>query len=374
MIIMALDHVRDFFHFTAFIDSPTNLLTTTPLLFFTRWITHFCAPSFLFLSGISAYLMGQKKTKQELSVFLIKRGIWLILVEVLVVTLAWTYNPFYNVFILQVIWAIGISMIILGIMVWLPVRWILVCGLLIICFHNMLDYAEIERKDHVNLLWELAHHGKFTQVHLTTNHIVVIVYAFLPWTGIMLTGYGLGKIFGNGFSSARRRTILFLGGTALMLLFILRSVNHYGDPSHWDIQRSRLLSWLSFINLSKYPPSLDYIALTVGAAMIVLGMLDRISKDSFSFVRIFGRVPFFFYVLHLYIIHAMTVILFFIQGYTSKDIAPQSSPFLFRPDGFGFGLAGVYLIWVSVILIMFPFCAWYDQYKQTKKKWWLSYL
>jgi uncharacterized membrane protein len=375
MIIMALDHVRDYFHYAAFTDSPTNLLTTTPLLFFTRWITHFCAPTFLFLSGISAYLMGQKKTKKELSSFLIKRGIWLVIVEVLIVTLAWTFNPFYNLLILQVIWAIGISMIILGLLVWLPTNWILVFGLLIICFHNMLDDAEISRQGHVGLIWELAHHGNFTPLTLMPNHSVFIVYAFLPWTGIMLTGYGIGRLFTASIPSARRRLVLYTMGSAFILLFmILRSVNHYGDPVHWYMQRNRFFSWLSFFNLSKYPPSLDYIAMTVGVAMIMLGLLDRISKNSFSFVGVFGRVPFFYYVVHLYLIHTMVVIFFFSKGYPSKDIAPQHSPFLFRPDNFGFGLAGVYLLWAAVILILFPICSWYDQYKTTHKKWWLSYM
>jgi uncharacterized membrane protein len=375
MIIMALDHVRDYFHYTASTDSPTNLLTTTPLLFFTRWITHFCAPAFVFLAGISAYLMGQKKTIRELSSFLLKRGIWLILIEVLVITLAWTYNPFYNLFILQVIWAIGISMIILGCLVWLPANLILLSGLLIIGFHNMLDYAELSRNGHVNLIWELAHHGNFKLETLTPNHFVIIVYAFLPWTGIMLMGYGLGRIFTSGFSSAKRRSILFRLGTAFILLFIIfRSINHYGDPSPWTIQHSRFFSWISFINLSKYPPSLNYILLTVGVAMIVLGLLDRINRDSFSFIRVFGRVPFFFYVLHIYVIHAITVIIFFIQGYPSKDIAPQHSPFFFRPDHFGFHLPVVYLIWIAVILILFPLCKRYDRYKSKHMQWWLSYL
>ncbi len=375
MIIMALDHVRDFFHYTASTDSPTNLITTTPLLFFTRWITHFCAPGFVFLAGISAFLTGQKKTKKGLSIFLMKRGCWLILVEVLIVTLAWTYNPYYNILILQVIWAIGISMIILGLFVWLPPNGILVCGLLIICFHNLLDYAEMNRHGQVGLIWDLAHYGKFMVIHLMPKHIVIIVYAFLPWTGIMMTGYGLGRLFTANFTSAGRRKILFATGlTTLLLFFILRSVNHYGDPSPWFLQRNQLFTWFSFINLSKYPPSLDYIAVTLGVTMIVLGFLDRISEKSFSIVRVFGRVPFFYYVFHLFLIHAMAVVYFFIEGYPAKDIAPQHSPFMFRPDRFGFGLGGVYLLWIAVILILYPLCNWYDQYKRTHKQWWLSYV
>jgi len=374
MIIMALDHVRDYFHYSAFTDSPTNLMTTTPLLFFTRWITHFCAPTFLLLSGVSAYLMGQKKTKKELSLFLIKRGCWLILVELLIVTLAWTFDPLYHVFILQVIWAIGISMIILGFFIWLPVNAILLCGLFIICFHNLLDTAENSKDVQIGLFWNLAHHGKFTIIPLWPKHSIIIVYAFLPWTGIMMLGYGLGRIFTAGFNASRRKILFISGSTAILLFIIFRSYNHYGDPDSWRLIRSHFYSWLSFFNLTKYPPSFDYISLTLGVTLIILGLLDRISKNSFSFLRIFGRVPFFFYVVHLYLIHTLTVILFFVQGYPSKDISPQHSPFLFRPDQFGFGLGGVYLIWIAVILILYPFCKWYDDFKTTRKKWWLSYL
>jgi uncharacterized membrane protein len=375
MVVMALDHVRDFFHYTASTDSPTNMATTTTALFLTRWITHFCAPTFLFLAGISAYLMAQKKTVRQLSFFLIKRGFWLVLVEIAIVALAWTYNPFYNLIILQVIWAIGLSMIILGCIIWLPSNVILLAGLMIIGLHNNLDYIEASRHGQVNILWELAHHGYFKPVRLSANHLFVIVYAFLPWTGIMFTGYGLGQIFVSGFYAKERRRILFGMGAFFILLFIcFRYINQYGDPAPWHTQKNTLFTLLSFINLSKYPPSFDYITMTLGAALIMLGFLDRISKNSFSFLRVFGSVPFFFYVLHLYMIHAITVIVFFIQGYPRKDIAPQHSPFFFRPDHFGFHLPGVFLIWALVILILYPLCKWYYKYKTTHSQWWLSYL
>ena len=193
MIIMALDHVRDYFHQTASIDSPTNLMTTTPLLFFTRWITHFCAPTFVFLAGISAYLTGQKKTKKELSVFLLKRGIWLIFIEVAIVTLGWTFDPMYHVLILQVIWAIGISMIILGLMVWLPVNVILICGILIICFHNLLDPAEISRNGKVGILWELVHHGNFESIKYAPNHVFSADVCIFTVDGYYVTGLWNGK-------------------------------------------------------------------------------------------------------------------------------------------------------------------------------------
>ncbi|HEY2349887.1 MAG TPA: heparan-alpha-glucosaminide N-acetyltransferase domain-containing protein [Puia sp.] len=375
MIIMALDHVRDYFHQTASLDSPTNLLTTTPLLFFTRWITHFCAPTFVFLAGVSAYLSGRKKNTKDQCVFLLKRGLWLIFIEVAIVTLGWTFDPLYHVLILQVIWAIGISMIILGLMIWLPVNVILCFGLLIICFHNLLDYEEITRNGQVGILWDLMHHGNFEAIKFAPEHIFLLIYPYLPWTGIMLLGYGIGKIFTGSYSPGRRRKILFMSGSVFFLVFfILRSYNHYGDPVHWGMQRTQLFSWLSFINLTKYPPSLDYIALTIGVAMILLGFLDRVSNKSFAFIKVFGRVPFFFYVLHIYLIHTLAVVLFFIQGYTQKDIAPQHTPFYFRPDQFGFGLAGVYLLWFAVIMILYPLCKWYDNYKTTHIKWWLAFI
>jgi len=374
MVIMALDHVRDFFHYTAAVDSPTNLMTTTPALFFTRWITHLCAPAFLFLSGVSAYLAGQKRTKKELRKFLITRGFWLVLVELFIVTLGWTFDPLFQIFILQVIWAIGISMIILGLMVNLPTSYILTAGLLIICFHNLLDPAEAAQKGDVGLVWNLVHHANFSVVPLFGHHVMVIVYAFLPWTGIMLLGFGMGKLFTAATPAARRRKILYRAGISGIAIFlVLRMINHYGDPQFWTIQRNPFYTFLSIINVSKYPPSLDYIAVTVGISLIFLAATDRISKNSLPFFQVFGRVPFFYYVVHLYLIHTITVILFFIQGYGSKDIDAQRLPFKFRPDHFGVGLAGVYLLWIGVLILLYPLCRWYDQYKRTHAYRWLSY-
>ena len=372
---MALDHVRDFFHIAASTDSPTNLATTTPILFFTRWITHFCAPTFVLLAGVSAYLMGQKKTKKELSLFLISRGSWLLLVEVLIVTFAWTFNPFYNIFILQVIWAIGISMILLGIFVIFPYPVILLTGIIIICGHNLLDYAEATQNGHVGFFWDLAHHGAFIHYTIIPHHVAFIIYAFLPWTGIMMTGYGIGKVFSREVSSLMRKKILFVTGACLLLLFlVLRLINAYGDPAPWSAQRTPVYTLLSFLNVTKYPPSLDYIGVTIGIALIVLALLDNVSEKPFKFPITFGRVPFFFYVLHLYLIHLAVVVFFILEKFPAKDIAPQSSPFMFRPDRFGFGLWGVYGIWVLLILLTYPLCKWYSRYKASHHAWWLSYL
>jgi uncharacterized membrane protein len=305
--------------------------------------------------------MGRKKTIRQLAVFLIKRGFWLVLVEVFIVTLAWTYNPFYNLIILQVIWAIGISMMVLGCMVWLPSNIILLVGLMIIGLHNLLDYAEISRHGQVNILWELAHHGNFKVESLSASHLVIIVYAFLPWTGIMLTGYGLGRIFNREFNAVSRRRILFVLGSLFILLFIfLRYANHYGDPVPWYTQPRQAFTFISFINLSKYPPSLDYITMTLGVAMIILGLLDRISRNSFSFLRVFGTVPFFFYVLHLYLIHAITVVVFFIQGYphrillAAQSLFLSSGPFRISSDRGLFNLGAGVIDFISFMQMVLP--------------------
>jgi uncharacterized membrane protein len=376
MIIMALDHVRDYFHITAAVDSPTNLASTTPALFFTRWITHFCAPAFVLLAGVSAWLMGQKKTKSEMSSFLIKRGCWLVAVEIFIVTFAWTFNPFYNIVILQVIWAIGISMIMLGIFVrFATYRIILLVGLIIICCHNLLDYPEAALNGEVGLLWDFVHHGFFKPYPVFGHHVFLIVYAFLPWTGIMMLGYGVGKVFSREISAAFRKKILFGTGSALLLLFlILRFINTYGDPSAWSGQRSAVYTLLSFLNVTKYPPSLDYIGMTVGVSLIALGLLERAGEKSFKWLINFGRVPFFFYVLHLYMIHLLVVVFFILEKFPAKDIAPQRFPFLFRPDRFGLNLWIVDSIWIAIVLLLYPLCRWYTRYKGRHRNWWLSYL
>lgn len=375
MVIMALDHTRDYFHITASTDSPTNLATTTPFLFFTRWITHFCAPSFVFLAGTSAYLLGLKKTKKELSAFLIKRGLWLVLAEILIVTLAWTFNPFYNLLILQVIWAIGISMILLGVLVSLPYSVLLAIGLVIAFGHNLLDYPEAARNGKVGFWWDLMHHAFFSPYPIFSNHTVFVVYAFLPWTGIMLLGFCFGRLFESRFSPAqRKRLLLVIGSGAIVLFIMLRLINAYGDPAHWSVQRNATYTLLSFLNVTKYPPSLMFICMTLGPAIVLLALLENANNGMSNVFRVYGRVPFFYYVLHLYLIHLLTVTAFFLSGYGAHDIIPRSTPFFFRPDHFGYSLLAVYGVWLLVLIILYPLCRWYNRYKSVHHQWWLSYL
>ena len=382
MVIMAIDHVRDFFYKApitggaSVATNPTDLATTTPALFFTRWITHFCAPIFVFLAGTSIFLMSQKKPKSELSVFLIKRGFWLVLAEILLVTLSWTFNPVYNFIVLQVIWAIGVSMIILGVLIRLPTKALLVIGLLIVFGHNLLDYPSINHGLKGGWLADLLYFTNFSVYALDKSHVFIIVYAFVPWTGVMLLGYCLGKLFTAKVEPAKRRKILLQMGLGLWALFlILRVVNNYGDPVPWSKQpRGDVFTFLSFINVNKYPPSLDFLAITIGGGLIALALFEYTKSRFWELLRVFGRVPMFYYILHLYLIHLIGVVVFFAEGFSISQIITPNNPFYFRPSEFGFGLPGVYMVWVVVVLILYPLCKKYDHYKSTHRQWWLSYL
>lgn len=384
MVIMALDHTRDFFHQVDLENAsdaalgPTNIATTFPLWFFTRWITHFCAPIFVFLSGASAWLMGQKKTKKQLSTFLLTRGIWLVIVELVIITFGWTFNPEFNLFILQVIWAIGISMIIMGLLVWLPWQAILILGLIIVFGHNLLDYPNISKGLKGGAAADIIYFSQFSPVIIDKSHMAIVVYAFLPWTGVMMLGYCFGKLFASSVDPAWRRKILWQMGAGLILLFVaLRFINQYGDPVAWSSQpRGSVYTFLSFLNVNKYPPSLDFLTLTIGAGMLMLSLLERVKNKITEFFRVYGRVPMLYYILHFYFLHIILVVVFYAQGFGSKDIIPEGPPFYFKPNGLGFGLAGVYAVWILVVAVLYPICKKYDRYKtaNVQKKWWLSYL
>jgi uncharacterized membrane protein len=378
MIIMALDHVRDFFHEGAFASDPLDPATTNAPLYFTRWITHFCAPVFVFLAGTSGYLQGLKKSKGELSKFLITRGLWLIVVEWVIISLALTFNPAYNMIPFQVIWAIGISMVVLGIVVWLPYPVIFALGALIVLGHNSLDYVEQAnaKAGQPNGFWlDILHAARFSFYPFAEGHNIVIVYPFLAWAGIMMLGYCLGRLFEATVDPARRRKILLAIGFGLIAFFIaIRWANSYGDPNPWRDFPSALRDFFSFMNVTKYPPSVMYASITLGPALIVLALLEGVQNKVTEFAKVFGRVPFFYYVVHFYLIHTLTVIAFFASGYGTKDIVDPNSFFFFRPVQFGFPLWAVYIVWISVILILYPLCKRYNQYKSTHKHWWLSYI
>lgn len=378
MVIMAIDHLRDFVHVQAFTDDPLNLSTTTPVLYFTRWITHLCAPTFVFLSGLSIYLQSIRKTKAELSSFLFKRGIWLIFVEICLITLAFTFNPSYDFILLQVIWAIGISMIVLGFLSRLPYKLVLAIGLVIVLGHNVLDIWEAEPGFKAGFWWDLLHHGTFAIYPIVGDHVIAILYPFVPWLGLMILGYCFGIFFTDKFTSVERQKILWKFGLSLLSFFVvLRLINVYGDPHPWSVQSSGFYTFLSFINVHKYPPSLAYMSVMIGIAILALAFLENIHNKITNLFRVFGRTAFFYYILHFYFVHLIATLLYFYKGHTLDDATKglQKVPFLFVTPGEGYELSFVYLLWILLIAGLYPLCKWYDSYKTAhKEKWWLSYL
>jgi uncharacterized membrane protein len=378
MIIMAIDHIRDFIHRGAMSFSPTDLTVTTAPIFFTRWITHFCAPVFMLSAGIGAYLWMQRggHSKAELSRFLVTRGVWLILLETTI--LRWVMFSeihFRNgVVILLILWALGVSMIALAALAHLPMRVLAVLSVIVIAMHNLLDPVRPEIFGRAAWLWDILHQQalfRFLGVNFVTG------YPVLPWIFVMAGGYCLGEVF-LWEADRRRRFLLRLGLLLSVAFLVLRAVNVYGDPSPRTHQASALLSVLSFLNTTKYPPSLEFLLMTLGPALILLSWLDGLRFSSSNPLIVFGRVPFFYYVGHLVVIHAGAILLNFLR-YGNKPFLWLAAPSmggpreLFPPD-YGFDLWVVYAFWIATVAILYPACLWFSRLKQRRHDWWLSYL
>jgi uncharacterized membrane protein len=373
MIIMAIDHTRDFFHYDAQLNNPLNLNSTTGVLFFTRWITHFCAPVFVFLSGTSAYLQSARKSKKELSIFLITRGLWLILMELTIVNLALTFNIYFYTFALETIWAIGISMVILGLVIWLPFEAILIIGLLIVLGHNILDFYERKQTGQFSIVYDMLHRVGFHP--LGGKYNLLILYPFLSWSGLMMLGYCLGKVLRNENRSYRKKFLVITGLSVIVLFIVLRFINVYGDPFQWSEQPTSFRTFLSFINSTKYPPSLFFMAMTIGPSLLLLAWWDNIQNGFTRIVSVYGRVPFFYFVVHFFVLHTILMITYFLRGNTFAEAMADPGIAKFVKGGEGFSLTTVYMIWLLVVIAMYPLCKWYDNYKTNhKEKKWLSYL
>jgi uncharacterized membrane protein len=384
IVLMALDHVRDYFHAGAFTANPLDPTTTTPWLYTTRWITHLCAPTFVFLSGVSAYLQFTKgKAPPNLSMFLLTRGLWLIFLEVTLLSFGWSFG-FPYAFFMQVIWAIGWSMIALAALVWLPRTAVLAIGVALIAGHNLLDPINARELGSLQLLWTFLHDGG--PVFVGEQPIGLIAYPLLPWIGIIAFGYGMGDVFTEE-PAKRDRTIFIIGLSMLALFLVLRGFMIYGDPTFatgpeavardWRDQTTLGAMIMVFLDVQKYPPSLQFTLVTLGIVFAIWPLLARIKGPVRSVLNTFGAVPFFFYVLHIYLVHALAIAANAatgkpIEGFFNYMINVFTAPE--KLQGVGFSLPWVYLAWIVVLALLYPLCRHWQQLKARRRDWWLSYL
>jgi uncharacterized membrane protein len=378
MMLMAIDHIRDYVARSAQQFLPTDLTRTTPAIFLTRWITHFCAPVFMLTAGLGAYLWMTRghHSKGELSRLLISRGIWLIVLEITILRLillsqmSFTASPV----LLIILWAIGISMIALAGLIYLPIRVIAAVSIAIIALHNLLGDVSAERFGRAAWIWNILYQRgviAFEGIKFRP------AYPVLPWIGVMAGGYCLGTVF--DWDADRRRRFLMRLGLALSAAFVaVRAVNIYGDPLPWSRQASAVFTVLSFLNVTKYPPSLDFLLMTLGPAMAVMAWLEKFQFHFTNPLIVFGRVPFFYYGAHLLLAHLIAIGVNFAR-YGAKPfllIPPPSmgGPSELFPVDYGFPLWTVYAVWVVVLLLLYPACLWFARLKQRRHDWWLTYL
>lgn len=371
MVVMALDHCRDYFHAAAFLFDPADPQQSTLPIFFTRWITHFCAPGFSFLAGMSAFMMGRRKDKIGLSRFLLSRGIWLIIIEMTIVNFAWFFDVGFRSIGLLTIWSLGVSMVALAALVHLPKTVILLFSCILIFGHNLLDNIHFNG----SMLWGMLHKQIFYP--LPGNRQLLIGYPVIPWIAVMALGYYFGSFYNPAVGRSNRRFVFNIIGVSSIVLFVLlRFMNWYGDPVPFTAGNNVSQSLISFLNPSKYPPSLQYLLMTLGPTFIFLANAEKLKGWVVEFFATFGRVPFFYYILHLYLIHILAMLVAHFSGFGWQKLV-LSTWVSFDPGmkGFGFHLWVVYAVWIFVIALLYPLCKKFDKYKQAhRKKWWLSYL
>jgi uncharacterized membrane protein len=367
MLLMALDHTRDFF-------GPSDMMDVRnvgePALFLTRWITHFCAPWFIFLAGTSAYLYGTRGgTLGEVSRFLLTRGLWLILLEFTIVRLGWTFSIDLDFFVAQVIWAIGAAMVALAGLAYLPHWAITAAALVMISGHNLLDGVRAEHWGAAGPIWMILHQRGLLQFGGDTK--LYVLYPLVPWIGVMAAGYSLGPVFKLDLAS-RRRWLLGLGALTSAGFIVLRATNLYGDPAPWTAQDGWLATLLSFLNCEKYPPSLLYLAMTLGPGLLLLAAFEHARGRLSNAIITFGRVPLFFYVVHIFLIHALAAALAWLVLGSASWLFGE--PSMNRPANYGLSLPGIYLVWLCVVLALYRPCRWFASLKRNRREWWWSYL
>lgn len=372
MILMALDHVRDYFGNLAV--NPTDLATTTAPLFFTRWITHICAPVFFLLTGTGAALALRRRSRAGLSRFLLTRGLWLIALEIVVVRFLMTFNVDYRTTVLTVLWALGWSMVFLSALVFLPTRVVTAIGIVMIATHNLLDPISAASFGALAPLWSILHAPGF--VLRGPEHVVFAAYPLIPWIGVAVAGYGLGAIY--RWDADRRRAVLLRLGLGLTAAFVvLRVMNVYGDPVPWSGQRSPLFTALSFLNTNKYPPSLLFLLMTLGPALLLLRWVDARTPRLLTPAQVIGKVPLFYFLAHFLIIHVLAVIVCYLRYGDAHWMfeSPTLGQFpITQPPGWPASLPVVYLVWMGVVAATYPLCRWFAGVKQRRREWWVSYL
>ena len=380
MIVMALDHVRDFIHRGAMSGaSPTDLATTAPMLFLTRWVTHFCAPVFMLTAGLGArfYLRNGERTKGQLSRFLVTRGAWLIVLELTVMQLAYDFNlSTANPIFLLVLYVLGACMVVLAGLIWVPVPLLAAVSVATIVMHNALDPIRAQSFGDNAWLWTLLHQVGALPV---AGRIVIAPYTLIPWFAVMAGGFCLGSLF--SMASARRERLLFRIGVVMTMAFLLvRAANVYGDPSRWSWESSATLTVLSFLNTTKYPPSLSFLLMTLGPALIVLSRFDRVQFSRSNPLIVFGRVPLFYFVVHFIAAHAAIVLLSLMTYGTSalsfmfQPVPSMGGPAKAFPADFGYDLWVAYAVWITIVIALYPLCAWFARVKERSSHWSLSYL
>jgi uncharacterized membrane protein len=374
MIIMALDHVRDFFHAGAMSFQPDDLTRTTAALFFTRWVTHICAPVFMFTAGLGAFFWWSSgRTKRQLSHFLWTRGLWLVVLELTVLRLAMNFSLFSGALLLSVLWAIGWSMVALGFLVYLPLRVLAVLSVVVIALHNLADSVTASQFGHASWIWNILHQPGIFQV---SGIVVLSAYPLVPWIFVMAAGFCFGPVV--ALDPVQRRVWMIRIGLALSVAFlIIRGFNVYGDPVPWSVQAPGM-TVLAFLKCTKYPPSLDFLLMTLGPALLLLGWLERFALTKTNPLVVFGRVPLFYFVVHLFLIHALTIP-FALLRYGRADFLFNPLPSLggptkLFPPHYGYPLWVVYAVWLAVVSIMYPICQWFARLKERKGTWWLSYV
>ena len=367
MVLMALDHTRGFLSNAQF--APVDLAHTTPTLFFTRWITHFCAPAFFLLAGVGASLsLARGRSLAQVSRFFLMRGLWLVVLELTLVSFGWDFTLHVIPWLAGVIWALGWSMVFMAALAWLPRGAIAAVGIALIVLHNMTDAITPAAFGEFGWLWRFLH---FPDPH--AGRLIRIDYPIIPWVGVMAVGYAMGPLFSE--SPERRQKILLGIGVAAVIGFIgLRWLNSYGDPMPWSVETRGTYTLLSFLRVRKYPPSLAYLLMTLGPLLIALVWLEHARGRVFSFFVTYGRVPLLFYVAHIYLVHLIAVVVAYGEGGPASFLFTSDGPMARHPPWYGVDLGWVYVAWVLIVIALYPMCRAFAEVKARRRDWWLSYL